>query len=201
MNTPNTTTANLPTRPNFRKNGDQLINFFGHGVHTVKYMGKCPVSGIRMYDMPGSPFPNNDYTTLRATEYDMSGPDLLISYLASNDSAMYHRAMKLAKSAWLPGPAKVGATKFLRILGLRWFDRANGNTYFSAVAIVNGEIVVRTDFEYGYDSQYADSTARKLAKLGFLPGLQDMESGAGYCHRNGITYSQEATDVPRRRDL
>lgn len=189
------------TRPNFRTNKDQVIDFFGHGLCNVKFMGTCPVSGIRMYDMPGAPFPDHDFTTLEAKDYGMSGPDFRLSYLASNDGKQAAQALEMAKATWLPGPDKVGPTLFVRILGLRWFDRANGNTYFSAVAIVNGEIVVKTKFEYGYESQYADSTARKLAKLGFLPGLQDMESASGYCQRNGITYSQEATDVPRRRDL
>jgi hypothetical protein len=42
----------------------------------------------------------------------------------------------------------------LELLGRKWFDRVNGNTYFSAVALHNGLEIARIDFEYGYADQW-----------------------------------------------
>lgn len=42
----------------------------------------------------------------------------------------------------------------ITIIGRRWFDKINGNTYFSAVGLINGVQVVNIDFDYGYGSQY-----------------------------------------------
>ena len=95
-------TIKVATKPNFRTNKPQLVDFFGHGLYTVKFVGTCPVSGIRMYDMPGSPYPDHDYVQLVAADYGMSGPDLTISYLASNDSKQYHTALAMAMKTWEP---------------------------------------------------------------------------------------------------
>jgi hypothetical protein len=35
----------------------------------------------------------------------------------------------------------------LELLGRKWFERTNGNTYFSAIALHNGLEVARIDFE------------------------------------------------------
>lgn len=105
MKTTANTTAKVATEPNFKTDQDQLVDFFGHGIHTVKYLGKCPVSGIRMYDMPGCPYPDHDYATLVAEEYGYEGADFIYSWVASNTSEMYKRALALAKAQWTGKPA------------------------------------------------------------------------------------------------
>lgn len=175
-------------------------------MYTVKYLGKCPVSGVRLYDMPESSFLEHQPKTLIATEYDMNGRDLVVSWHECNNSrAVYEQAMSLAKENWLPGPAMVGKTESVVIRGRRWFDSTAGNTYFSAEAVVNGQTVARIAFEYGYDSQYMHSMTDKLEKLGFLPGREKYRHGSealwNYATRVGITENCSATDVSRKRDL
>lgn len=92
--------AQIPTEPNFETDEDQLVDFFGHGVHNVKFMGVCPISGIRMYDMPGCPYPDHDFVALEAAEYDLEGPDFIYAWLASNDGEQSRKALEMAKAMW-----------------------------------------------------------------------------------------------------
>jgi len=206
MSTATTTAPAVRDTPNFRTNADQLVNFFGHGEYLVKYLGKCPINGARLYDMPGAAFPDHMPATLVAAEYDMTGPDFQYSWLASNDSKQYNQALELAKEGWLPGPAQVGPTASVVIRGTRWFDKMYGNTYFSAVGIVNGIVVARIEYRYGYGDQYMHEMTDKLEKLGFLPNREAYGKGVrealwNYAQRTGITQSYSATDVSRKRDL
>jgi hypothetical protein len=202
-------TAKAATIPNFRINADQLVDFgFGtYGECVVKYLGKCPVTGVRMYDLPGASYIEHQATTLVAAEYDMTGPDFVYSWMASNDQTQYKRALAMAKSTWMPGPAQVGPTQTIHISGRRWFDKTYGNTYFSAVGQVNGVVVARIDFRYGYSNQYEHEMTALLASLGFLPGLLDFGKGRpqeavwSYAERVGAEYTTSVSDVSRRRDL
>lgn len=50
-----------------------------------------------------------------------------------------------------------------------WFDRVNGNSYFSARVYVDGAEVARIPFQYGYGSQYEAVAAWTLQDLGLIP--------------------------------
>lgn len=185
-----TTTA---SKPNFRTNKDQQVNFFGHGVHTVKYMGKCPVSGIRCYDMPGSPYPDHDYVMLEAAQYGMTGPDFMISYLASNDSAQCAKGLELAKKTWFPGPDMVGEVTKVVVRAATYFDKVNGNPYFKATVYANGQKVLVMPRQYGGGKdQIAHEAANELHKAGYIT-LEQYSSGASesanrWADRNGASF-------------
>jgi predicted RNA methylase len=101
-----TTTANIANEPNFKTDADQLVDFYGHGLYTVKFLGICPVLGSRLYDMPGFPFPDNAPDFMEAANYDCEGPDFMVSWMATNDGDTYRKAVKLAKAFWgQPEPA------------------------------------------------------------------------------------------------
>lgn len=89
----------------------------------------------------------------------------------------------------------------ITIIGRRWFDRVNGNTYFSAVGVVNGEQVVNIDFEYGYGNHYEDRIFAELQKAGYCPDAEKMESFWRYCERKGISKYVTHSDVNRKKDL
>ena len=97
-------------------------------------------------------------------------------------------------------------TKSITIIGKRWFERVNGNTYHSVIALVNGKQVVNVRFNYGYGDQYVQ-TAMKLLEVGkFLPNIEHYKNGAteslwSYCEKNKIQYSQFVSDVQRKKDL
>jgi hypothetical protein len=108
-------------------------------------------------------------------------------------------------SQWLKDRA-VKAGDSITIIGRRWFDRINGNTYFSAVGIINGIEVVHIPFEYGYGNHYEDRIFQELEKAGYCPDVEHYNNGGGerawkYCERKGITLYATHSDVNRKKDL
>jgi len=101
-------------------------------------------------------------------------------------------------------PVKKGDN--ITIIGRRWFDRINGNTYFSAVGFVNGVQVVEIPFEYGYGNMYEQRIFEQLVKTGYCPNIERYENGSHesfwqYCNRMGITKYVTHSDVNRKKDL
>lgn len=57
----------------------------------------------------------------------------------------------------------------LFIEGREWFDKVNGNSYFSARIWVDGEQIAILPFQYGYGDQFQYEAQKKLLDLGWLP--------------------------------
>lgn len=57
----------------------------------------------------------------------------------------------------------------LFIEGREWFDKINGNSYFSARIWVDGEVVGVLPFQYGYGSQYEYEAQKWLLREEYLP--------------------------------
>ena len=92
----------------------------------------------------------------------------------------------------------------LVIIGRRWFDKQNGNTYHTSQIIINGRIAYKTDFAYGYDDAYVDTAAEWLEKEGYIE-RERYQSGMReplwrYCQERNITLTYMAFDV-RKKDL
>lgn len=96
-------------------------------------------------------------------------------------------------------PVKQGDS--ITIVGRRWFDRVNGNTYHSCECLINGNVVARVEFEYGYGDSYQYSGMKKLAALGYLPGFDSNSVPWRYCEERGINYYCTHSDVSRKKDL
>ena len=97
--------------------------------------------------------------------------------------------------------------KSVTILGRRWFQKTYGNTYFSAVALVNGKEVASIDYDYGYGDQYVHEMCQKLEELGYMPNRKHYENGSSepgwsyFRDLHGVEYHAEAVDVQRKKDL
>lgn len=52
--------------------------------------------------------------------------------------------------------------------GKTWFDKVNGNSYFSARVYINNQEVARLPFQYGYGDQYLYETVRVLKEKGMI---------------------------------
>lgn len=93
----------------------------------------------------------------------------------------------------------------LTIIGRRWFNPREGNTYWSGRAIVDGETVASCEFAYGYGDHYRDELWREVvAKLGLDAERYQsggIEGPSRWCRRNGVAFNCEAIDVARKRDL
>ena len=96
-------------------------------------------------------------------------------------------------------------TRSITIIGRRWFDKINGNTYFSAVGLVNGELKIEINYEYGYGNTYQHRVGNELDRLGYI-NLKKYEHGGHeslwrYCENNNIKLYSTVVDVARKRDL
>lgn len=94
----------------------------------------------------------------------------------------------------------------IQIIGKRWFDKINGNTYFSAVGYVNNVEVVRIGFEYGYDNHFAYRIFEEMIKVGYCRDAEKYKNGGNealfrYCERKGIKKLVNVSDVTRKKDL
>jgi hypothetical protein len=87
-----------------------------------------------------------------------------------------------------------------------WFDRVNGNTYYSAKAVVDGVVAADLHFQYGSGSQIEHDVFTALADANIIqPEISErgyMEAPWRYCERMGINrVCLEAAPVARKRDL
>lgn len=94
----------------------------------------------------------------------------------------------------------------IHIHGRRWFERVNGNTYFSVDVWVDGKHVHRTDYEYGYGTQFEQRATDALEDLGYMPDRPTYQHGGGqpgwqYFDDRGIGWVVEVSDVKRKKDL
>lgn len=92
------------------------------------------------------------------------------------------------------------------IIGRRWFDKVNGNTYFTAIGLINNVEVVSVPFEYGYGEQYVYATFKAMQEAGYMPDVRQHENGSSepfwsYCERKGLHKLTTVSDVKRKKDL
>ena len=88
------------------------------------------------------------------------------------------------------------------IVGRRWFEKVNGNTYHSFYLYVNGELIAYNPFNYGYDTQYLQNALCELGKH------FDLKVESVYKHSlhkikevTGANFVVSVSDVKRRKDL
>jgi len=96
-------------------------------------------------------------------------------------------------------------TRAVTIVGRRWFDRANGNTYYSSEIYVNGKFVHKIPFAYGYGSMYEQDAAEWLIDHGYIKA--EKYASGGYpplwqlAEKLGFHKETPVSDVARKKDL
>jgi hypothetical protein len=92
--------------------------------------------------------------------------------------------------------------KKLELRGKRWLERTNGNTYYSAVAIYNGQEIARIGFAYGYGDQWLYDLCRLIVVDGIAIGDMKPWQFIEYLeHENGIAVFTAVENVKRKKDL
>ena len=93
----------------------------------------------------------------------------------------------------------------ITVIGRRWFDRVNGNTYHAGEVLVNGKHAATVEYQYGYGDQYIETAAQLLDKAGLIDRAAYSFGGREplwrYCEDHEIAYSAHVSDVSRKRDL
>lgn len=92
--------------------------------------------------------------------------------------------------------------KSITVIGKRWFDKVNGNTYCSSQVYFDGKLVLKVPFEYGYGSYYIQNAADKLDKAGLIK-LERYSNGGhqalwAYCSENDIVLNDQVFDGLKR---
>lgn len=93
--------------------------------------------------------------------------------------------------------------KTIDINAKEWFDKVNGNSYFSALVTVNygmeNEQTIKLPFQYGYGEHYVDIAARFLSNAGLIPVTYEVLWR--YCSENNIVLRKSKHENCLKRDL
>lgn len=92
------------------------------------------------------------------------------------------------------------------IIGRRWFEKVNGNTYHSVEVYKDGELLQREAFDYGYGDHYQQCALNIIKNKALVlkefevPELETIHS-LWQLKNLGHTLVTSVTDVSRKRDL
>ena len=97
-------------------------------------------------------------------------------------------------------------TRTVALVGRRWFDKINGNTYCSTEIVVNGALLVKVGPVCGYGDYWVQQGTEWLDHHKYLPGLAHHDNGSyepiwAYAPRMGIALFRTVSDVNRKGDL
>ena len=87
----------------------------------------------------------------------------------------------------------------ITVNGKRWFERTNGNTYHSVEVYLDGDLLERLPFNYGYGSGYEQSAFEILEK--HKPEITEGLHTLWQVKEKGYKLINLVTDVPRKKDL
>jgi len=80
--------------------------------------------------------------------------------------------------------------KTLDISAKEWFDKVNGNSYFSAQITINYGMktakIIYLPFQYGYGDHFRDMAFKKLQELGYITATERISYWRAYQEQNII---------------
>ena len=95
--------------------------------------------------------------------------------------------------------------KTIDIQAREWFDRLNGNSYFSSNITIDNGLETEQSFyiplTYGYENHYKDFSFEYLIKHSVILDSEKMERLHNYCDRKGIVLNCSKQENCRKRDL
>ena len=93
----------------------------------------------------------------------------------------------------------IKAGSIISVTGKKWFDNGAGNTYFRALIQVDGEIVAKLPFQYGYGDHYLDESTAWLAENDYIENPRKSNGSRTplwlYCEKNNIRLDYSSYDV------
>jgi len=84
------------------------------------------------------------------------------------------------------------------IIGRRWFDKANGNTYHTAEVVVNDKVIGKSRMSYGYEEQYIQTGKEILLDHFELPKGMKESSPLWQLREYGVEFRYRVTDGLKR---
>ena len=78
----------------------------------------------------------------------------------------------------------------ITVTAKEWFDKANGNSYFSARIEIDSKLVAMLPYQYGYGDQYIHEANAYLAEHGYIINPRSANGSRtplwSYCETHGI---------------
>ena len=90
--------------------------------------------------------------------------------------------------------------KHFIIIARRWFQKLYGNTYHSVEVYLNGELLEREPFTYGYGSHYTQTALKILQKHGHGQEENHLWQYGELVKKSG-SFLVTCNDVSRKKDL
>jgi len=95
--------------------------------------------------------------------------------------------------------------KTIDVQAKEWFDKVNGNSYFSEVITINygmaNEKTIDVPMQYGYGDQYIHTAFMELQKHGYIKQDNDRGSYWQYYRDNKIIVRHSKHDNCLKREL
>lgn len=95
--------------------------------------------------------------------------------------------------------------KTIDINAKEWFDKVNGNSYWSAQVTINFGMpdakTIYVPFQYGYGTAYEFDSIRQLQMDGIIPNDVTIYAPWSFCEENNIIYRAQKQDNCRKRDV
>jgi len=85
----------------------------------------------------------------------------------------------------------------ITVLGRRWFEKTNGNTYHSCIVYIDGKQIAFEPFAYGYGNAYRQTAVELLNKAGITATFPLWR----WCKDNNVELVDDVVDVNRKKDL
>lgn len=94
--------------------------------------------------------------------------------------------------------------KTIDVTAKEWFDKVNGNSYFSARVVLNygmdDAVSFAIPFQYGYGDHYIDTAQQELRKRGLIE-YRDLFKLWHVCRDNNIILRTQKHENCRKRDV
>lgn len=114
-------------------------------------------------------------------------------FISYNVGGLTPRALELVKSFLFK---KISRSLFIECR--EWFDKVNGNSYFSARIFVDGGQVAILPFQYGYGDQFLYEAQKKLLELGYIPQEGKNASLWSIAQNSGFDFYSSKSETNKR---
>jgi hypothetical protein len=147
-------------------------------------------------------------------------PFILAEYFEPNEEykvyEYWNRKLKQVSKKFLKELYKANQINPLNIIqtidvnAYEWFDKVNGNSYFSANIVLNyglkTEKFVKVPFEYGYGDFYKQAAFKALIDANLIHDVKTYEHGGNegiynFCQRNKITLRTSKRENCKKAEL
>jgi len=141
---------------------------------------------------------NSDYKTLSRLSWNDVPFEIKKLVYEHINMGQYAKGGNINKNTTKMRKQKLKKGDTVTVIGRRWFDRVNGNTYHTAEVEVNGKSIGKSPMTYGYDDYYIETGKEILLQQYDFPRGMTERSPMWQLRDNGVTFSKYVSDGLKR---